>query len=58
MSQTAIIKAENTPDVSACVTGDLRDDDDDNDEDDDRLLMQEYDPERLKAFNVRDLHLI
>ena len=50
------MKAENTPDVSvAAVAGDLRDDDDDNDEDDDRLLMQEYDPERLKAFNVRDL---
>lgn len=33
-------------------SGNKEDEDDDDDESDDRIDAQQYDPERLKAFNV------
>lgn len=33
-------------------SGNKEDEDDDDDESDDRIDTQQYDPERLKAFNV------
>ena len=34
-------------------SGNKEDDEDDDDESDDRIDIQQYDPDRLKAFNVR-----
>lgn len=36
-------------------SGNKEDEDDDDDESDDRIDTQQYDPERLKAFNVSSL---
>ena len=42
--------------VTKLSAEDGKDDDDDNDDDDDEKLVQDADPERLKAFNVSKMH--
>lgn len=51
LSDRAVSHSETIHDETSS-NGNKDDDDDDDDESEDRMDTQQYDPERLKAFNV------